>query len=191
MSLARHYSIFARLDPGEVNGYLNCRIIPWNALCADMAAGAKARVIISKALWKRIGTLYNVLCAIEELNSIIIIITFSNIQSVNQWKNTSGLGRNSPRSAQKSPENQKRAPVNLHRVQCKTNFRMLFSCRQAWKRNINFFRGVNGGWFHFFPLSLWRLIVFWWFQEPKKGYYCSVYYSHISDSHTRIRCIQY
>ena len=39
-----------------------------------MAAGAKARVIISKALWKRKETLYNVMCAIKEPNIIIIII---------------------------------------------------------------------------------------------------------------------
>ena len=40
------------------------------------AAGAKARVIISKTLWKRIEMLFhNVLWAIQELNIIIIIIT--------------------------------------------------------------------------------------------------------------------
>ena len=41
-----------------------------------MVAGAKAGVIISKPLWKRIGTLYhNVICAIQERFIIIIIIT--------------------------------------------------------------------------------------------------------------------
>ena len=43
--------------------------------CAlSTAVGGKARVIISKGLWKRIEMLfYKVLCAIQELNIIIII----------------------------------------------------------------------------------------------------------------------
>ena len=32
-----------------------------------------------------------------------------------------------------APEMPKRAPQNLHRVQCKTNWRVLFLCKKAWK----------------------------------------------------------
>ena len=73
MSFGKILIYLATFDPGEVNGYLvglflemHCPLI--------MAVRAKARIINSKTLWKRIATLYNVICAIQEPNIIIIII---------------------------------------------------------------------------------------------------------------------
>ena len=43
-----------------------------------------------------------------------------------------GSGRICPRNAQKSPRKSEKRE-NLHRVECKTNFRVLFVCRQASK----------------------------------------------------------
>ena len=55
-------------------------------LCLEMhcalitAAGAEARVIISKALWKHIESLYNVICAIQERISDSYIAHVSTLQ---------------------------------------------------------------------------------------------------------------
>ena len=85
ISLARHYSTFAKLNPDEVIGYLVRLFLKMH--CALITAtGAKAGVIISKALWKRIEMLFHdVLCAIQELNIIIIIyqVRVDNIMFVN------------------------------------------------------------------------------------------------------------
>ena len=52
MSIGKTLITFATLDPGEVNGYLVGLFLEMH--CAlIMAAGAQARVIISKTLWKR------------------------------------------------------------------------------------------------------------------------------------------
>ena len=76
-----HVSVYANLKvpinlhlPHEVNGYLVGLFLEMH--CALItAAGADSRVIVSKALCKRIEMLFhNVLCAIQELNIIIIII---------------------------------------------------------------------------------------------------------------------
>ena len=76
-----------------VNGFLVGLFLEMH--CAlIMAAGAKARVIISIALWKRIGKLYNVMCTIQELNIIITSVKRVTISKNSCYEFLSGTSSN-------------------------------------------------------------------------------------------------